>query len=79
MLKTYKAIINNDRLHWLEEKPNFLKHTQKKLVYVTVLDNNPPDIKKNNDTLVDFFMQSPLYASDINLDRDQDFGREVVL
>lgn len=76
MLKTYKAIIDNDRLHWLEERPLNLSTRKKQLVHVTVLDREFPEIKKNG-TLVEFFSNSPLYASGIEFDRKKDCGREV--
>lgn len=31
------------------------------------------------DTLVEFFLRSPLRGSDLNLERDQSFGRDVHL
>ncbi len=77
MLRTYKAIINNDRLHWLEERPPHLRHNQEQLVHVTVLDKELLPDKKQNGSLVDFFLKSPLYSSGINLEREEDYGREV--
>lgn len=35
--------------------------------------------KKKKGTLVEFFKDSPLYASGIELERDKDYGREVNL
>jgi hypothetical protein len=79
MLKTYKAVINNDRLQWLEEKPRSLTSAKKLLVHVTILDRKAPEKKKKKCTLVEFFRDSPLYASGIELERGKDYGREVKL
>lgn len=79
MLRTYKAIINNDRLQWLEEKPRSLTAAKKLLVHVTILDRKLPEKKKKKCTLVEFFRDSPLYASGIELERGKDYGREVKL
>jgi hypothetical protein len=82
MLRTYKAIINNDRLKWLEEKPDNLVDKKNIFVYVTILDKKEKEIeeqKENKNTLIDFFQNSPLYNSGIDLERDKDFGREVKL
>jgi hypothetical protein len=79
MLRTYKAIINNDRLKWLEEKPRNLERTKKFFAHVTILDEELPENKKKNGTLVEFFQKSPLYDSGIDLERDKDYGREVKL
>jgi hypothetical protein len=35
--------------------------------------------KKKKGTLVEFFKDSPLFASGIELERDKDYGREVNL
>lgn len=77
MLRTYKAIINNDRLQWLEEKPRSLNSAKKVLVHVTILDRKLPAQKKKKCSLVEFFRDSPLYASGIELERKRDYGREV--
>jgi hypothetical protein len=72
MLRTYKAIINNDRLQWLEEKPRSLTAAKKLLVHVTILDRKLPEKKKKECSLVEFFKNSPLYASGIELERGKD-------
>jgi len=77
MLRTYKAVINNDRLKWLEEKPARL--SKNVFVHVTILEKESPEYEKDQGTLVEFFQNSPLYDSGIDLDRDKDFGREVIL
>ena len=79
MLRTYKAIINNDKLQWLEERPRNLNSTKKVLVHVTILDRKLSEKKKKKCTLVEFFKDSPLYASGIDLEREKDYGREVNL
>ncbi len=81
MIRSYKAIVTNDRLEWLEEKPPQLDENQNVYVQVTVLDREMPDSKpqKKSNTLVEFFRESPLYALNIDLERDQDYGREVDL
>ncbi len=35
--------------------------------------------QEKTNTLVEFFRESPLYGSDIDLERDNDYGREVHL
>jgi hypothetical protein len=81
MLRTYKAILKDDNLKWVDEKPDNLSMINKSLVYVTILDEDIPgeipDREKNTNTLVDFFKNSPLYGSQLDLERDNDFGREV--
>ncbi len=79
MLRTYKAILNNDRLQWLEERPRSLNGTKKQLVHIAILDKTVSTKKKENDTQVEFFQKSPLFASGIDLERDKDYGREVKL
>lgn len=79
MLKTYKAIINNDRLQWLEEKPRRLNSAKQVLVHVTILDRKLPVGKKKKCSLVEFFKESPLYAANIQFERKRDYGREVKL
>lgn len=83
MLRTYKAILKDDKLKWVDEKPDNLSMINKSLVYVTILDEDIPgeipDREKNTNTLVDFFKNSPLYGSQLDLERDNDFGREVEL
>lgn len=37
----------------------------------------PPRNVKPKDSLVDFFLNSPLVGSDPNLERNRDFGREL--
>jgi hypothetical protein len=78
MLKTYKAIIHNDRLKWLEESPQNIDSKQDLYVHVTILDRQLQKDKYEN-TLVDFFRESPLYDSGIDLTRGKDYGREVML
>jgi hypothetical protein len=72
MLRTYKAIIKNDRLQWLEEKPCNVSRAKSQLVHVTVLDRKFLGNKKKSGTLVEFFQKSPLYGSGIDLDRAKD-------
>ncbi len=80
MLRTYKAIINNDRLKWLEERPHNLDSNKAVIAHVTILDSVLPGNKeKQQGTLVEFFKDSPLYGSGIDLDRDKDYGREIIL
>lgn len=80
MLKTYKAIINNDRLKWLDDCPQNSDNKKDMLVHVTVIDEDIPESIQSKGNLVDFFRQSPLYQSGIDLGRDRDdFGREVEL
>ena len=81
MLRSYKAIVTNDRLKWIEEKPPQLDEDRDVYVQVTVLDNKLPGSKQQEktNTLVEFFRESPLYGSDIDLERDGDYGREVHL
>ena len=79
MLRTYKAIINNDRLKWLEERPRNLNGAKNFFVHVTILDKELPENKRKKNTLVEFFQKSPLYDSGIELERDKDYGREVNL
>lgn len=77
MLRTYKAIISNDRLKWLDDKPARLGKNV--FVHVTILEKESPKYEKVQSTLVEFFQNSPLFASGIDLERDKDFGREVIL
>jgi hypothetical protein len=79
MLRTYKAILNDDKLKWLEEKPDCSTKDKDAFVIVTILDREiPGEIDKSNaNTLVEFFKNSPLYGSQIDLERDEDWGREV--
>jgi hypothetical protein len=69
MLRTYKALINNDRLKWLEEKPDNLTHKNNVFAYVTILDNDIEEQKENKNSLTEFFQNSPLYNSGIDLER----------
>ncbi|MCU0288900.1 MAG: hypothetical protein MUF15_21210, partial [Acidobacteria bacterium] len=68
---------NNDRLKWLEEKPGNLTSSKRILVHVTILDRKSPEKRKKKGSLVEFFKDSPLYASGIDLEKDKDYGREV--
>jgi hypothetical protein len=81
MLSTYKAIVSNDRLEWLEEKPRNLAKNRSFLVHVTILDKEINNEKEGKDSrqesLTDFFRRSPLYDSGILLEREKDYGREV--
>lgn len=79
MLRTYKAIINNDRLKWLDKKPPDIKRTQNVFVQVTIIDKELPGTDEKKETLVGFFRNSPLYNSGIDMSRDLDYGREVNL
>jgi hypothetical protein len=65
----------------LEEKPPQLGENKNVYVQVTVLDEDEQDRKPQNikNSLVEFFRESPLYNLDIDLERDQDYGREVEL
>lgn len=76
MLKTYKAVINKDRLQWLEERPHNLSSAKKVLVHVTILERKLTE-KKKKESLVEFFKNSPIYASGSDLEREKDYGREV--
>lgn len=79
MLRTYKAILNDDKLKWLEEKPDRSTIDKDAFVIVTILDREIPEEidKTNTNTLVEFFKNSPLHGSQIDLERDEDWGREV--
>jgi hypothetical protein len=44
---------------------------------VTILDRKSPEKRKKKGSLVEFFKDSPLYASGIDLEKDKDYGREV--
>ena len=78
MLKTYKAQIKKNSIKWIDDKPEELQKNDSFIVYVTILKNEE---KKNStkDSLINFFRNSPLYDLDIDLERDKDPGREVIL
>jgi len=78
MLKTYKAQIKKNSIKWLDDKPEESQKNDSFIVYVTILKNEE---KKNStkDSLINFFSNSPLYDLDIDLERDKDPGREVIL
>ena len=78
MLKTYKAEINKNSIKWIDDKPEESKKTDTFMAYVTIIKNEEKD-KTSSGTLVDFFRNSPLYDSGIELERDKDTGREVIL
>ena len=48
-------------------------------VIVTFLEEIEDESEKMGNTLVDFFQDSPLYDSGIELERDKDIGREIEL
>ena len=78
MLKTYKAQINKNSIQWIDEKPEELQKNNSIIAYVTILE----DGKKRNaskNTLVEFFRNSPFCDSEIDLSRDKDTGREIIL
>ncbi|MFW5751961.1 MAG: hypothetical protein ACOCW8_01340 [bacterium] len=78
MLKTYKAQIKKDSIQWVDDKPEELNKEDTLFAYVTIIQSD----KKNNQSpksLVDFFRNSPLFDSGIDLGRDKDTGREVIL
>jgi hypothetical protein len=80
MLRTYKAIMSSNRLKWMEEEPMTINEEKDIFVYVTILDKDVQAQKiqrENKNTLIDFFENSPLYNSGIDLERNKDFGREV--
>ncbi|MCP4156354.1 MAG: type II toxin-antitoxin system Phd/YefM family antitoxin [bacterium] len=79
MPKTYKAIINNEHLKWLEEKPVSLAKNKKVFAYVIIPDEEENIKNKNQESLVEFFQNSPLCNSNLDLERDKDFGREIEL
>jgi len=78
MLRTYKAQIKKNSIKWIDDKPEELQKNDSFIVYVTILKNEE---KKNStkDSLINFFRNSPLYDLDIDLERDKDPGREVIL
>jgi hypothetical protein len=69
MLRTYKALINNDRVKWLEEKPDNLTGKNNVFATVTILDKEIEEQKENKNSLIEFFQNSPLYNSGIDLER----------
>jgi len=78
MLKTYKAQINKNSIQWIDEKPEELQKNNSIIAYVTILE----DEKKQNaskGSLVEFFRNSPFFDSGIDLTRDKDTGREIIL
>ncbi len=79
MLRTYKALLNGNRLKWVDEKPDDLSIDKNAPVFVTILDKEIPEDINKKETLAEFFRNSPLYNAQIDLERDQDFGREVDL
>jgi hypothetical protein len=48
-------------------------------VIVTFLEEIEDESEEMENTLVDFFQDSPLYDSGIELERDKDLGREIEL
>lgn len=78
MLKTYKAQIKKNFIEWIDDKPDELYKSDSLIAYVTILkEDKKQDIKK--ESLVDFFKNSPLFDLELDLERDKDTGREVVL
>jgi len=77
MLKTYKAQINKNSIKWIDDKPEELTKNNSIIAYVTIL-NNETKQNKSKDSLVNFFRNSPLSDSEIDLERDMDSGREVI-
>ena len=78
MLKTYKAKINKNSIKWIDDKPEEAQKSDSFVAYVTILkDDKKQDSKK--ESLVDFFKNSPLYDLELDLERDKDTGREVIL
>jgi len=76
MLKTYKAQIHKNSIKWIDDKPEELTKNNSIIAYVTIL-NNETKQNKSKDSLVNFFRNSPLSDSEIDLERDMDSGREV--
>jgi len=77
MLKTYKAQINKNSIKWIEDKPEELSKNDSIIAYVTILKNDEKKYK-SKDSLVDFFRNSPLCDSGIDLERYKDTGRELI-
>lgn len=78
MLKTYKAQINKNLIQWIEDQPEELKRNNTLIAYVTIIQSK--NIKNHSQqSLVDFFHNSPLFDSGIDFERDKDTGREVQL
>jgi hypothetical protein len=73
----YNAELLNNQIHWLEQKPVKL-HKNKKYRIKVILEE-----KENNDLtgmeMINFFRNSPLFGSDLNLNRSSDFGRDIEL
>lgn len=78
MLKTYKAQINKNSIQWIDEKPEELQKNDSFIAYVTILKDEKKQ-KTSNDSLVNFFKKSPLHEIELDLERDKDTGREVIL
>lgn len=74
MLKTYKAQINKNSIKWIDDKPEELAKNNSIIAYVTILNNERKN-NKGKDSLVNFFKNSPLADSEIDLERDMDTGR----
>ncbi|HON77555.1 MAG TPA: hypothetical protein PK544_03620 [Spirochaetota bacterium] len=78
MLKTYKAQINKNSIQWIDEKPEELQKNNSIIAYVTILeDEKKRNVSKNS--LIEFFRNSPFCDSEIDLSRDKDTGREIIL
>lgn len=69
MQKTYEAYLHNDRLKWLKEKPPHHFKSKDIHVHVTILDTPPMEETEKKNTLVEFFRESPLFDSGIDLER----------
>jgi len=78
MLKTYKAQIKKDSIQWVDDKPEELNKEDTLFAYVTIIQSNK-NSNQSPKSLVDFFRNSPLFDSGIDLGRDKDTGREVIL
>lgn len=74
MLRTYKALLHDDKLKWMDDVPVDLRKEEDALVYVTILDEHDHEEAAQNGSLVDFFLNSPLYGSQIDLAREIDLS-----
>jgi len=78
MLKTYKAKISRNKIKWIDDRPEEFEKNDTLNAYVTIINNSDKKTASLH-SLVDFFRNSPLCDSGIEIERDKDFGREVNL
>ena len=78
MLKTYLAKLKQNKLQWIDDKPESDSKSESVLVYVTIV-NEDKKSKKSKSNIVEFFKNSPLYDSNLEIDPRNDYGREVDL